>query len=136
MVVWLEVCGCDCVVKVGVGVAALIDSACVCLWVLVWGCVGVIVWVKVMCVVGFVSVVMWAEMEIFMHMCLLESLHQSFTCVSPFSSLNSECSNEVSHYSDDSDVDSTDDSVEEDDNSDEESDLEGMAPTTYRRKVA
>ena len=50
--------------------------------------------------------------------------------------MNSECSDQVSHYSDDIDVDSTDDSVEEDDNSDEKSDLEGMTLTTKRRKVA
>ena len=56
--------------------------------------------------------------------------------MSPFSSVNSECSDEVSHYSDDSDVDSTDDSVEEDDKSDEESDLEWRTPTTKRCKVA
>ena len=49
--------------------------------------------------------------------------------------MNSECSDEVSHYSNDSDVDSTYNFVEEDDNSDEESDLEGMAPTTKRHKV-
>ena len=104
---WGGVCGCDCVGESG------------CVWLVLY-------------------VVMWAEMEIFMHVShvYMLSLQQSFTCVSQFSSVNSECSDEVSHYSDDSDVDSSDDSVEEDDNSDEESDLEGVAPTTKRCKVA
>ena len=71
-------------------------------------------------------------------MCLMCTCRvcSNLLCVSPFSSVNSECSDEVSDYSDDNDVDSTDDSAEEDDNSVEESDLEGMAPTTKRCKVA
>ena len=56
-------------------------------------------------------------------------------CLSPFSSVNSECSDKGSDCSNDSNVDSADDSEEEDDNSDEESELEGMAPTTKRHKV-
>ena len=60
----------------------------------------------------------------------------NFLCVSLFSSVNSECSDEGSHCSDNSDLCSAHDSEEEDDNSDEESDLEGMAPTTKRSKVA
>ena len=50
--------------------------------------------------------------------------------------MNTECSDEGSHCSDDSDVDSADDSEEEDNDSDEESDMDGMAPTTKRRQVA
>ena len=37
-------CGCDCVGESG-SVAALIDSTTVCVWLLLCGCVGVIVWV-------------------------------------------------------------------------------------------
>jgi len=50
--------------------------------------------------------------------------------------MNSEFSDVVFHYSDDSHVDSVDDFVKEDDNTDEECDLQEMAPTSKRRNVA
>jgi len=51
------------------------------------------------CVGGFVGIVMWAEMEIFMHVCFMcTCVCRNRFCVSasPFSSVNSECS-EISH---------------------------------------
>jgi len=68
-------------------------------------------------------------MVIFMHVFYVYVLF-FYVCDSPFSSVNSECSDQVSH---DIVVDSIDDFVEEDDNSNEESHLEGIASTTKRR---